>query len=100
MSQATITIGRNIGNVPMHDYVWENFQAEISDLFSELYVSSPFQGQWENVIEESYLFIGEIRPEMLDKLEVKLSHVAKVYNQDAIGLILNSRKESLVYKAA
>ncbi len=99
MRTSTITIGRNVGNTPMNETMWSDFQRDIAALFSELYVSADFLGVWNDIPETSHLFIGELH---LENVETQLSLIALKYDQDAIGFILNSRPTSLVekYKAA
>lgn len=99
MSQVMITIGQNIKDKPMSENQWTLFKLEISSLFSELFVNAEFQGQWGEIKEISQLFIGipNLEP---NELERQLALIALRFNQDAIGLIVNARNDSLVYKAA
>jgi len=98
--QITITIGQNVKNVPMSQKLWFNYKQKILGLFSELFVNAEYAGQWDGIDEVSNIFLGETLPEYsLIDLESILGALAAEYNQDAIGLLVNSRKTSLVFKA-
>lgn len=100
MLSATITIGRNVVNVPMSENSWINFKLDIESIFSEIFVNAEYSGEWEGVKEQSNIFVGILKHNDIELLERQLSRIAKQYSQDAIGLIVNSRQDSLVYKAA
>lgn len=97
MNTITVTLGRNIGSTPMSKKDWINFRIKVQHLFTELYVNAASVGVWQGVKEESRVFVGTT-PHDIETLERILARLAKEFNQDAIGLIVNSRSDSLVYK--
>lgn len=102
MGQLTvsITIGRNIGVNPMPETDWKNFQASVSVFFAETYVNAGYRGTWDGVSEDSWLFIGAIKDDITQtQLETELAALAVSYRQAAIGLLVNSRADSLVLAA-
>lgn len=101
MKTVTVTIGRNVADVPMaperwNDYVTRTREA-VTDALSELWVTAPYRGEWEGVREDAFVFYGPLKGgEGTDdafwsdlnvrELKVKLSTLATYYRQDAIGL--------------
>jgi hypothetical protein len=99
--EATITIGRNIGNKPMSKRDWDSFKREVSEVFEVLYVNgAESRGVWQGVTETSAVFVGLLCVANEDVVSAKLAVLAKKYKQDAIGFIVNLRETSLVGKAA
>ncbi len=97
--QITITIGRNVGSRPMTPNQWNTFKSEVEGMFTQLYVNVSSIGEWGGVKEESQVYVGECECGV-EYLELKLAMLASMYEQDAIGLLVNSRRTSLVSRAA
>jgi hypothetical protein len=96
MLTITVTIGRNIKNIPMSIEHWNSFQSDIKRMvFKELFVDAENRGEWQGIQEESRVFVGTTTLN-IKQVESILKTAAKEYQQDAIGLIVNSRKTSLV----
>ncbi len=96
MLTITITIGRNIKNVPMSDLVWIDFQTKIKNLFQDVYVDAEHTGVWQGVTEQSKVYVGTSNLGV-ERLERTLATFALAFGQDAIGLLVNLRQDSVVY---
>ena len=102
----TITIGRNIGDKPMDNSTWINFQTES---FNVLATHAQVDGQifigdgvgiWGYVHEDAHAYI--VLADKVDQpaLRKDLASLATKYQQDAIGCVivdLPNGDESLVY---
>lgn len=106
-SQVTVTIGRNVGDVPMHDGRWGSF---IIDVFAAvksvcgLAMSfGPFfgEGEWEGVREESSvrIFVTSLSAPA-EELEALLGQLAAEYQQDAIAWSFGPNQLALPVHAA
>ena len=98
MFQVTVTIGRNIGSVPMSARVWQIFQDEVTaDIMTTL--GSPAlleirngQSYWEGVREDSVIVVAlyETVPTAseLALLRHYLTASRNAFDQEAIALAL------------
>jgi hypothetical protein len=91
-STITVTIGRNIGDSPMSEEEWQDFQASVTSYLSNLVRPERVftylgEGEWQGVVEESacILFIGNAYTTAVENVDRVLSVLAKSFNQDAIG---------------
>lgn len=91
-SQVTVTIGRNVGNVPMSDDYWYDFQSMIYGYLREsLRVGDVFKyggiGEWNGSEEESFIFVAieNQYPASTKQFGETLSRIAKEFSQDAIA---------------
>lgn len=91
-SQVTVTIGRNIGDTPMHRLYWEGFQdtvaSAVRDLLRPTLTFGPFtgDGEWDGVTETSSVLIAVTSyPASVDAVEARLAGIAADYDQDAIA---------------
>ena len=92
-----ITIGRNIKNVPMNDFQWDDFKKSIELNFKELFVNAKNSGVWDGVIEESQVYMGIPHEQLSENdLENNLNILGNLFSQDAIGFVVNSRNSSLI----
>lgn len=101
----TVTIGRNVGDVPMSDLDWATFEDEVN----EALVTVPYErqiaflethrgtGVWQGVAEESVkvtMALISALPEESEgcrdllALRNKLFRLAGLYGQDAIALTI------------
>lgn len=104
MYTTLVTIGRNIGTLPMPELEWFTFQDEVAELLSEALSwqlsagweggsLAKFSGQsfWEGVAEHSAMFqlLHEIEFEPGDYEVIRnaLKELATRYRQEAIALI-------------
>ena len=100
MNTVTVSIGRNIGAVPMPEQSWADFTSDVESVLrlycSTFFVSAAWSmGSWEGVEEESRTWVAELNsegdePDPADRLEKSLSFLATVYLQDAIALTVGS----------
>lgn len=97
MHVITVTIGRNVGNIPMSLTLWEQFKGDVeADMLAAVpsdIVETHFgTGVWDGVEEESakitLLRHSEPTAAMLAKLRAYLSKSARHYGQDAIALTI------------
>lgn len=92
------TIGRNVGNEPMHSIKWEQFKSELRAVMKEHAMrewefTQVFTGvgEWDGISEENYRFemyflTGEFPYDML-ALEDILQTLGRLYQQDGIALL-------------
>lgn len=94
---ATVTIGRNIGNSPMLDGLWQQFRDDVEiailnnlNSTSELYTRDALTsaGQYKNMTEESSTFVFGIELAQLAQLRPLLYNLAGKYEQDCIALVI------------
>jgi len=96
-SLITVTIGRNVGTLPMPRNEWDEFRNQVkTSLFQDggaTQVFGPFDGQgsWtdadgELIVEDSSTFTALTdRRGFADELGAQLSDLALLYGQDAIA---------------
>lgn len=106
----TVTIGRNIGNMPMGYEQWDSFRKAV---FSTLHQggatilqhprfggmnANDQVGVWEGERENAAAFVALVtRPESLTLIRERLSMLASLFRQDAIGFIVAEGGEHLVF---
>jgi hypothetical protein len=102
MLQLTITIGRNVGNVPMPEDRWARFVedtlATVRRHGYEVVVRNFGEGTWqasdgEVVTEENFIVVGIAEDfawpsaeRRQDAIRHEVRHLAYVYGQDAIAI--------------
>lgn len=91
MSTVTIviSIGRNVGNVPLDAKRWEGFCTLVRTLLAEsrVYVyGAESIGVWNGVSEDSRTWVAETSTDKLEDIRSSLRAFAKLYEQDAIAL--------------
>ena len=91
-SNVTVTIGRNIGDLPMAPPDWDRFQDDVRDQLGALlkadYTFTYYgEGEWEGVKEESavILLVGTTYTARTGDVDSVLSALSDKYLQDAIG---------------
>lgn len=105
----TVTIGRNIGKVPMSEGMWLDFKAEVARAMmgngkallcqpTMLYGFGSTQvGVWEGEQEQCAVFASYYSPEEERALIPQLQAVGKAYRQAAIGFVAVPDTESVLY---
>lgn len=88
----TLTIGRNVGFVPMSDAKWTNFKNRTKRLVKTIYTEATTTGVWINsdnceIHEESFIVYGTTEMSELDLL-AELHLLTQMYQQDAIGYLI------------
>lgn len=88
----TLTIGRNVGFVPMDETKWTNFKNATKRLIREIYTEADTKGVWinsdkEEIHEDSYIVYGTTEMSELDLL-AELHLLTQMYQQDAIGYLI------------
>lgn len=108
----TITIGFNVGEVPMHATMVEALLYEMTCLLDRLDVerySSPYvsadgnysqRGHWINaegrrIIEQNGVWTGMIEESEVPALRRMLREVARVFRQDAVAMAIHAGAELL-----
>lgn len=89
----SVTLGRNVGNVPMPLDRWEEFRtligAALANLLAPDFAASyDGRGEWQGIAEDSTILVasGITRPVTSDYLRAVLSTYAEEFGQDAIAL--------------
>lgn len=96
MQSVMVTIGRNVGNVPMSDETWDSFQNDVS---AALYANvanddswletSTGWGEWDGVREtNARLALLAADTSHVDTLRATLATLAAKYGQDAVALAI------------
>jgi len=91
----TISIGRNVGNVPLSDQRWEDFRAYVGYLANEVLDFSPkaqlvqsgiVDGYWDGKREESYtITVADASRSCEGIVADKLREACTVWEQDSIA---------------
>lgn len=89
----TVTIGRNVGNVPMSDAHWQSFTADVLRNIRAntraIYFVGFGTGVWEGTEEESFTVISETpTTSAACAISVSLSFFAEAYGQEAIAVTI------------
>lgn len=101
-----VTLGRMVGDTPMHIEQWKSFQRKImADLTNVgTVIQKPEQyfagqvGVWDGQEEDAACFIALVPNSLLvGKLRDKLKQEARLYKQKAIGYIVVEGTDNLVY---
>lgn len=95
MEAVTVTIGRNVGSDPMGPADWQRYvthtRAALLDVVSDLWIDTPYTGEWEGRTEDAWAFYGPVEhTDQLDALRGELGGLAALYGQDAVGLAVGS----------
>lgn len=90
----TITIGRNVGNIPLDSRSWERFRQSVSDALTagsaETWAQATYVGAWEGVSEDAAIWLAAVPADRLGALRAALGALASLYRQDAIGLTVGT----------
>lgn len=94
MKTVTVTIGRNVGDKPLPQDVWNQFVWAITRAFdtitTEQWANGSTKGIWQGVTEEARVLYGPVRQDATDldlrRFRARLATLATQYGQDAIGL--------------
>ena len=85
----TVSIGRNIGSVPMPGPEWRRFRRTVSEALAggPVFVrDARTVGQWEGVSEESRTWVASVDTDAVDVLLQSMRCLARAYCQDAIAV--------------
>jgi hypothetical protein len=95
----SIAIGRNQtldGHKPHNDDDWAQYKLSVMNLFTMVYTDTHGIGQYNGHSEDVAVFTG--RTDMhVEKLRAALARLARLYNQESIGLIATSDQDTLVF---
>jgi len=91
----TISIGRNVGDVPLDDKEWGSFVQDVRNIatlhtcyvpLAQIIQFGTVTGGWNGKREESFtITIADVSRKYKDSINEKLSTLCKVYRQDAIA---------------
>lgn len=92
-----VNIGRNVGDEPMPNNLWIQFQQDVAEAIAYATVIGGMQavqvhtgkGEWNGVEEES-AHLSTFADVDLFKLRTELARLKRAYKQDAIALIAGS----------
>lgn len=101
MTTVVVSIGRNVGDVPLSDEHWLAFQDEVRHALSmgTLYVDAAHsRGEWLGVAEDSATFVADdFTPYSVGLVSDALAVIGGRYGQDAVAVttgettLVNSR---------
>lgn len=95
-NQVTVTIGRNVGPLPLDDAEWLGFQEDVRDAL-HVWLNVPYRdiethagrGEWDGVAEESMKFsalVPDYDGTGYPQLRAQLAIIRDAFRQDAIAL--------------
>lgn len=95
MATVTVTIGRNVGTVPMDRDRWRLFRQSIRDTLvsvaSDIYVdSAQAWGEWDGTMEECATWVASVPSDSLWVLRDALPYLASTFSQEAIALTVGT----------
>ncbi len=94
MNTITVTIGRNVGEVPLYPRAWRDFTDALDRLVGEraeqVFVQAQGCGAWAGVGEDNYTIVASIGAASLRTLPAALARLAHEYLQDAIALTVGT----------
>ena len=85
----TVSIGRNVGNVPMPGPEWRRFRRTVSDALANGTVfvkDARTVGEWDGIAEESRTWVASVDSEVVPSLVEFLGGLAREYSQDDIAV--------------
>ncbi len=92
MNTITVTIGRNVGEVPLILATWRDFTNSLDRLIEEraeqVFVQAERRGTWDGVGEDNYTVVAACCTASLRTLPAALARLAHEYLQDAIALTI------------
>lgn len=103
----TVSIGRNVGDVPMPIHRWRQFQMDTHGVIADSVFEKQIEfierhvgeGSWDGVTEDSVKITfglkSALTEEALDSLRHTLTGLARFYDQDAIALTIG--QSELIY---
>jgi len=100
-----VTLGRNVGNVPMALYRWSDFQQKIRAVLSgngtviqePARMSGAQMGEWDGVREDACTFIALLPTvERVGNVRTGLKFLCGLYKQQAIGYLVCDGTDNLV----
>lgn len=106
-----VTIGRNIGDAPMPDDMWQDFKTAVAAAFTHCHgviIQRPRDntfgdqaGVWEGkVCEEAATFVALTPERYACTIKPELARIAMRFRQEAIGFIVVAGDQHLVRPAA
>ena len=100
-----LSIGRNVGAEPMSTERWGQFKSEIDHALSvfgaTLYSKAESKGQFQGMPEHGCIWLGTISGHaMRIALKPHLAKLARIYSQEAIGLVEQADTHTLIFASA
>ena len=91
MTGITITIGRNVGDVPMSPTRWADFRAHVGaildSLRADIWAEATYVGRWDGQAEEAAIWHAGVEGGLdVERLDATLGRLAHAFGQEAIGL--------------
>lgn len=89
MTNYIVTIGRNVGDEPMDDDKWREFQDRVRYAIAkngyEFITQAVGHGYWEDTVEDSAIWVFTGGEGKAYQLHTELGHLAYYFEQDAIA---------------
>ncbi len=98
----TVTAGRNVDNAPMSNERWGQFKSDLTQTLrvfgASFYTIAEGSGEYVGMSEKSFVLIGTIDGHAMRVLvRPRLARLARLYGQEAIGLIEQCNTDTLVF---
>ena len=95
----SVSIGRNVGDEPLHAVEWAEFRDRVAGLLGTVYGAATGRGEWIGedgriVHEDTYVVTGTTGD--LAGLRADLAVLGGFYGQEAVGLIAQEGTDTLV----
>jgi hypothetical protein len=95
MSNVTVTIGRNVGDVAMSRHAWSTYRravrAVLAEVDAEIYADGArYRGQWGGIYEDAAIWLAAVDDAYVPAMRTALAGLAHAYDQDAIGLTVGT----------
>jgi hypothetical protein len=98
-----VSIGRNVGNLPMSALAWEQYiealTFRVEALNGTILGRARGRGEWDGGSEDNYILIAVFPTSLLPALRGWLSSLAAAFHQDAIGLVVNDNGTNSLVEA-
>jgi hypothetical protein len=96
-----VSIGRNVGTVPMGHHEWQGFQdaiAAVIDHLPQAGIITEVDGSstWDATPEETHLFLVTVPAQYVNLFRARLALLVPIYRQDAIGFVGGPSTDTLI----
>jgi hypothetical protein len=89
----TVSIGRNIGTVPLASAGWSQFRDAIAGILTDhgatIHVRGASSvGEWQGIEEDSSTFVADLDREVIDRLLQDIGTIGARYGQEAVAVTI------------
>lgn len=86
----TVSIGRNLGTVPMASDLWDTYCADtlraVRQCSSAIHYLGLGEGIYDGMTEDSFTLVGSVYRDSIDRLAYALGVLAETYGQDSVAM--------------